>query len=108
MNYQESMTILNACTKTSGNLLKAPRIFLLFLLYFVVPKYLGFNKFFWRRRRQTETHKNGDIARHPERNVKSTRTVSKDTSVVDSDDSTIQLPTGNHTKKKEFEYKFCG
>ena len=25
MNFQESMTILNACTKKSGNLLKAPR-----------------------------------------------------------------------------------
>ena len=25
MNFQESTTILNACTKTSGNLLKAPR-----------------------------------------------------------------------------------
>ena len=27
LNVQESMTILNACTKKSGNLLKAPRIF---------------------------------------------------------------------------------
>ena len=26
LNFQESTTILNACTKTSGNLLKAPRI----------------------------------------------------------------------------------
>ena len=26
LNFQESMTILNACTKKSGNLLKAPRI----------------------------------------------------------------------------------
>ena len=25
VNFQESMTILNACTKKSGNLLKAPR-----------------------------------------------------------------------------------
>ena len=28
LNFQESMTILNACTKKSGNLLKTPRIFL--------------------------------------------------------------------------------
>ena len=28
VNFQESTTILNACTKKSGNLLKAPRIFL--------------------------------------------------------------------------------
>ena len=27
LNFQESMTILNACTKKSGNLLNAPRIF---------------------------------------------------------------------------------
>ena len=27
VNFQESSTILNACTKRSGNLLKAPRIF---------------------------------------------------------------------------------
>ena len=26
LNFQESTTILNACTKKSGNLLKAPRI----------------------------------------------------------------------------------
>ena len=26
LNFQDSMTILNACTKKSGNLLKAPRI----------------------------------------------------------------------------------
>ena len=26
VNFQESTTILNACTKKSGNLLKAPRI----------------------------------------------------------------------------------
>ena len=30
MNFQESTTILNACTKTSGNLLNAPHIFFLF------------------------------------------------------------------------------
>ena len=29
VNFQESRTILNACTKKSGNLLKAPRILLL-------------------------------------------------------------------------------
>ena len=28
LNFQESTTILNACTKKSGNLLKAPHIFL--------------------------------------------------------------------------------
>ena len=28
VNFQESMTILNACTKKSGNLLKAPRIYI--------------------------------------------------------------------------------
>ena len=27
LNFQESTTILNACTKKSGNLLKAPRIY---------------------------------------------------------------------------------
>ena len=27
LNFQESTTILNACTKKSGNLLKAPRVF---------------------------------------------------------------------------------
>ena len=27
LNYQESTTILNACTKKAGNLLNAPRIF---------------------------------------------------------------------------------
>ncbi len=28
LNFQESTTILNACTKMSGNLLKAPRIYM--------------------------------------------------------------------------------
>ena len=28
LNFQESTTILNACTKTSGNLLNAPRIYI--------------------------------------------------------------------------------
>ena len=28
LNFQESMTILNACTKKSGNLLNAPRIYI--------------------------------------------------------------------------------
>ena len=27
VNFQESTTVLNACTKKSGNLLKAPRIY---------------------------------------------------------------------------------
>ena len=31
VNFQESVTILNACTKKSGNLLKAPRIYKLSL-----------------------------------------------------------------------------
>ena len=38
MNFQESATILNACTKKSGNLLKAPCICILFL-----PLYLPSN-----------------------------------------------------------------
>ena len=33
-NFQESMTILNACTKKSGNLLKAPRTYMFFLVIF--------------------------------------------------------------------------
>ena len=32
LNLQESMTILNACTKKSGNLLNAPRIFIFLVL----------------------------------------------------------------------------
>ena len=28
VNFQESMTILNACTKKAGNLLNAPRIYI--------------------------------------------------------------------------------
>ena len=36
LNFQESMTILNVCTKTSGNLLRAPRtfVYLNFLLFY--------------------------------------------------------------------------
>ena len=30
VNFQESTTIVNACTKKFGNLLKAPRIWILF------------------------------------------------------------------------------
>ena len=33
LNFQESTTILNACTKKSGNLLKAPRIYMYVYLY---------------------------------------------------------------------------
>ena len=33
LNFQESMTILNACTKKSGNLLKAPCIYATFDIY---------------------------------------------------------------------------
>ena len=31
LNFQESTTIVNACTKKSGNLLNAPRIYNVFL-----------------------------------------------------------------------------
>ena len=34
LNFQESSTILNACTKKSANLLKAPRISLFLFFYF--------------------------------------------------------------------------
>ena len=33
VNFQESTTILNACTKKSGNLLKAPRIYIYIYIY---------------------------------------------------------------------------
>ena len=35
MNFQESTTILNACTKKSGNLLNAPRIYYSVLILMV-------------------------------------------------------------------------
>ena len=38
LNFQESMTILNACTKKSGNLLNAPRISY-YLLLLPINKY---------------------------------------------------------------------
>ena len=39
LNFQESMTILNACTKKSGNLLKAPRISTLDTHLMSIPVY---------------------------------------------------------------------
>ena len=36
LNFQVSMTILNACTKKSGNLLKAPRITLVHLNWYII------------------------------------------------------------------------
>ena len=33
VNFQESMAILNACKKKSGNLLKAPRIYISIYIY---------------------------------------------------------------------------
>ena len=33
VNFQESTTILNACAKKAGNLLKAPRIYKSYLIY---------------------------------------------------------------------------
>ena len=36
LNFQESMTILNACTKKSGNLLNAPRIHIYIYIYMFV------------------------------------------------------------------------
>ena len=33
MNFQESTTILDACTKKSGSLLKAPRIYIYIYIY---------------------------------------------------------------------------
>ena len=36
MNFQESMTILNACTKKSGNLLNAPHVFTKALLVIIL------------------------------------------------------------------------
>ena len=43
LNFQESMTILNACTKKSGNLWNEPRISLYLLLIFILTKisYIG-------------------------------------------------------------------
>ena len=43
LNFQESMTILNVCTKKSGNLLKAPHIYVFdHLLLFYWKSRLGF------------------------------------------------------------------
>ena len=36
LNFQESLTILNACTKKSGNLLNTPRMVLSLLLGFTI------------------------------------------------------------------------
>ena len=47
VNFQESTTILNACTKKSGNLLKAPRIFAIkikIMLIFLIRKKLVFSE----------------------------------------------------------------
>ena len=38
LNFQESTTILNACTKKSGNLLKAPHILNIWLMFLNKPK----------------------------------------------------------------------
>ena len=38
LNFQESTTILNSCIKMSGNLLKAPRIY----IYIYISQYLLF------------------------------------------------------------------
>ena len=47
VNFQESMTILNACTKTSGNLLKAPRISAEFPCRFFECSFLFLSLSFW-------------------------------------------------------------
>ena len=33
LDFQESKTILNVCTKMSGNLLKAPRVYIYIYIY---------------------------------------------------------------------------
>ena len=38
LNVQESATILNACTKKSGNLLKVPRIYIYIYIYIYIVK----------------------------------------------------------------------
>ena len=38
VNFQESTTILNACTKKCGDLLKAPRIYIYIYIYIYTNK----------------------------------------------------------------------
>ena len=38
LNFQESTTILNACTKKSGNLLNTPRIYIYIYIYIYIVK----------------------------------------------------------------------
>ena len=40
LNIQESMTILNACTKKSGNLLNAPRIYIYIYIHIYIYIYI--------------------------------------------------------------------
>ena len=42
MNFQESMTILNACTKKSGDLLNSPHIYI--YIYFQVQAFSLWNE----------------------------------------------------------------
>ena len=44
VNCQESTTILNACTKKSGNLLKAPRIYMVgcLVLFYGISTLVGY------------------------------------------------------------------
>ena len=38
LNFQEIMTVLNACTKKSGNLLKALRIYIYIYIYIYIQR----------------------------------------------------------------------
>ena len=57
-NYQESTTILNACTKKSGNLLKAPRVYIYIYIY-MKRKYYG--KLDWHISLLEQFHQNESI-----------------------------------------------
>ena len=47
VNFQESKTILNACTKKSGNLLKAPHKFVNFITKTIIERILISVSYFW-------------------------------------------------------------
>ena len=45
VNFQESTTILNACTKKSDNLLNAPRVYIYIYIYIYIVLCISFNYF---------------------------------------------------------------
>ena len=40
VNFQESTTILNACTKKSGNVLNSPRLYIYIYIYIYISIYI--------------------------------------------------------------------